>query len=122
MSLNCFCFQSGLVPIEKVDAEIPKKDTLCPKFKRTQFPVALFWACRIHKVQGLNLKQGVVSFNLKKQNSFGSGQMYTALSRVTDYDQLYCIGEFKMSSIKVNYSALHEYRRVKKAFLKILKK
>ena len=49
--------------------------------------------------------QGVVSFDLKKQNSFGPGQLYTALSRVPN-DQLYCIGEYKMSSIKVNISAL----------------
>ena len=40
--------------------------------------------------------------------------MYTALSRVTNYDQLYCIGEFKMSPIKVKTSALDEYRRLQK--------
>ena len=51
MSLNCFCFQNGLVPVENVDAEIPiVKGTLCPTFKRTQFPLALSWACTIHKV------------------------------------------------------------------------
>ena len=40
--------------------------------------------------------------------------MYTALSRVTNYDQLYCIGEFKMPSIKVNTSARDEYKRLQK--------
>ena len=113
MSLNCFCFQNGLVPIEKVDAEIPIViGALCPTFKRTQFPLALSWACTIHKVQGLSLEQGVVSFDLKRQNLFGPGQMYTALSRVTNYHQLYCIGEFKMSSVKVNTSVLDEYKRL----------
>ena len=89
MSLNCFCLHNGLVPIEKVDAEIPiVKGTLCPTFKRTQFPLALSLACTIHKVQWLSLEQGVVSFDLKKQNSFGPGQLYTTLSRVTNCDQL----------------------------------
>ena len=89
MSLDCFCFQNGLVPIEKVDADIPiVKGTLCQIFKRTQFPLVFSWSCTIHKVQGLSLEQGVVSFDLKKQNSFGPGQMYTALSRVTNYDHL----------------------------------
>ena len=93
MSLNCFCLQNGLVPIEKVDAEIPiVKGTLCPTIKKAQFPLTPSSTCTIHKVQGLSLQQGVVSFDLKKQNSFGPGQMYTALSRVTNYDQLYCIG------------------------------
>ena len=107
MSLDRFCFENGLVPIEKVDADIPiVRGTLCPTFKRIQFPSALSWAYTIHRVQGLSVEQGAVSFDLKKQNSFGPGQMYATSSRVTNYDQLYCIGEYKMSSIKVNTSAL----------------
>ena len=47
--------------------------------KKTQFPLALSWACTIHKVQSLSLEQGLVSFDLKKRNSFGPGQTYTAL-------------------------------------------
>ena len=39
--------------------------------------------------------------------------MYTALSRVKTYDNLYCIGEFKKSAIKVNKDALLEYERLK---------
>ena len=42
----------------------------------------LSWACRIHKVQGLGLNSTVISFNL--ENLFSQGQMYVALSRVTD--------------------------------------
>ena len=39
--------------------------------------------------------------------------MYTALSRVKSYDNLYCTGEFKKSAIKVNKGALFEYERLK---------
>ena len=39
--------------------------------------------------------------------------MYTALSRVKAYANLYCIGEFKKCSIKVNKDALLKYERLK---------
>ena len=39
--------------------------------------------------------------------------MYTAISRVKSYDNLYCIVEFKRSAIKVNKDALLEYQRLK---------
>ena len=39
--------------------------------------------------------------------------MYTALSRVKTYDNLFHIGEFKKSAIKVNKYALLEYERLK---------
>ena len=39
--------------------------------------------------------------------------MYTALSRVETCDNLFCIGEFKKSAIKVNKDALLEYERLK---------
>ena len=48
----------------------------------------------VHKVQGLSLEQGVFDFDLRKQNSFAPGQIYTVLSRVKIYDNIYCIGEF----------------------------
>ena len=70
-------------------------------------------ASTVHKVQGLSLEQGVIDFDLRKQKSFGSGQIYTALSRVRTYDNLYCIGEFKKSAIKVNEDALLEYECLK---------
>ena len=39
--------------------------------------------------------------------------MYTALSKVKTYDNLYCTAEFKKSAIKVNKDALLEYERLK---------
>ena len=106
--------QNYWVPIEKCEAEIPiKKGSASLPIKRTQFSLTLAWPSTIHKVQGLNLGQGVIEFDLRKQKSFGPGQIYTALSRVKTYDNLYCIGEFKKSAVKVNKKALPEYERLK---------
>ena len=75
--------QNSWVPIKKCETEIPiKKGSASLSIKCTQFPLILAWASTVHKVQGLSLKQGVIDFDLRKQNLSGSGQMYTALSRV----------------------------------------
>ena len=114
MRLNYFTRRNNCVPIEKCEAEIPiRKNTYVPCIKRTQFPLKLAWACTVHKVQGLSLNEGVVSFDLQKQKSFGSGQIYVALSRVRSFERLFCIGQFKKSAIKVNKDALEEYERLK---------
>ena len=103
-----------VVPIEKCEVDIPiSKGSVSPCIKRTQFPLALSCACTIHKVQGWSLNEGVVSFELQKQKHFGPGQIYTALSRVTDYHKLFCKGEPNTSSIRVNTSALEEYERLR---------
>ena len=78
----------------------------------TQFPLTLAWAANVHMVQGLSLEQGVIDFDLQKQKSFKPGQIDTALSSVKTYDNLYCIREFKKSSIKVKKKIL-EYGRPK---------
>ena len=106
--------QYSWVPIEKTETEISiKKGSASPSIKRTQFPLTLAWAFTVHKVQGLSLEKGVIDFNLQKQKLFGPGQMYTALLRVKTYDNLFCVGEFKKSAIKVNKDALLEYERLK---------
>ena len=84
-----------------------------PSIKRTQFPLTLAWASIVHKVRGLSFEQGVIDLDLQKQKSFRPGQMYTALSRVQTYDNLYCIGKFVKSAVKVNKDALLEYERLK---------
>ena len=96
-----------VVPIEKCEVDIPiSKGSVSPCIKRTQFPLALSWACMIHKVQGLSLNEGAVSFELRKQKYFGPVKIYTVLSKVTDYNKFFCKGELNTSSIRVNTSAL----------------
>ena len=43
--------------------------------------------------------------------------MHTVFSRVKTYDNLYCKGEFKKSTIKVNKDALLEYERLEQNYL-----
>ena len=78
------------VPIVKIEAEIKIHPNRfhSPAIKRTQFPLALAWACTVHKVQGQQFKEIVVSFKLLKQKSFNYGQIYVALSRVTSLSGL----------------------------------
>lgn len=76
--------------------------------KHTWFPSTLAWAPTVHNVQDLGLEKCVTGFGLQKQKSFEPGQIYIPLSRLKTYDNLYCIGEFKKYSTKVNKEALLE--------------
>ena len=106
--------QNFWVPIEKCKAVVLiKKGSLSPSVKRTQFPLTLAWESTVHKVQGLSIEQSVIDFDLRKQKSLGPGQIYIVLSRVKTYDNLYCIGEFKKSAIKINKETLSNYKRLK---------
>ena len=104
------------VLIEKAEANIrirTSKDSP-PAFTRTQFPLMLAWGCTGHKVQVLKLKEEVViSFDLVKQKNFNYGHMYVALSRVTSLNVLYLIGEFNLSYIRADPSAIFEYHRMR---------
>ena len=91
MLTNQVAQRNHWVPITKLEAKIMinARNPTSQCIRRTQFPFALSWACTVHKVQGLSLGSMVVDFNLNKQKSFNQGQMYTALSRATTYDNLH---------------------------------
>ena len=55
----------------------------------------------------------LTDLDLRKEKSFESGQIYTVLSRAKTYDNLYYIGIFKISTVKVNKDALLEYEHLK---------
>ena len=48
--------------------------------------------------------------------------MFTGFSGVKEYDNLYCIGEFKKSEIKVNEHALLEHEHLKQNLLSTIKR
>ena len=73
----------------------------------------LVWACTVHKVQGLSLKSGIISFDLERQKSFNKGQVYVALSRITNFESMYLIGTYQRSAIRLNLSAKSEYVRLR---------
>ena len=106
--------QNSCVTIEICKTEISiKKGSALPSIKRPQFPLTLAWASTVHKVEGLSLEQGDTDFDLQNQKSFAPGKMYIALSRLKTYNNLYCLGEFTKSAIKVDKDALLEYKRLK---------
>ena len=74
----------------------------------------LAWACTVHKVQGKQFKEIVISFNLFKQRN--NGQMYVALSRVTSLDGLYLTGEYNASAIKADPRATIEYNNMRENY------
>ena len=53
-------------------------------------------------MQGLSLKQGVISFDLQRQNSFNQGQMYVSLSPISKFINIHLVGKYHWNAIKVN--------------------
>ena len=107
--------QNNWVVIERAEStfNVKKRVTNSPCVRRTQFPLMLSWACTCHKVQGLSLQSAVISFDLLRQRQFNVGQMYVALSRVTNINGLYLIGEFSEKAIRINRKADAEYERLR---------
>ena len=95
--------QHNCVPIKKHQALFGlRKNKQQPSVKRIQFPLTLSWACTVNKVPGLSLAEGVVSFDLERQNSFNQGQIYVALSRISGMNKMYLIGSYNKATLKVN--------------------
>ena len=102
------------VPINKREALFGfRKNKQQPSVKRTQFSLTLSCAFKFHKVQGLRLPEGVISFDLESQKSFNQGQMYVALSKFTSITELYLIGKCHKAALKVNESAMRDYERLR---------
>ena len=71
---DIFAKQRNWVPFQKYETTFPiKKNKLQPSSKITQFPLVLSWSCTVHKVQGLSLSDGVISYELQRQKSFNQG-------------------------------------------------
>lgn len=120
---NRFARESSAVPIKPVLSKIkvrPGKPS-SPEIQRIQFPIALAWACTVHKVQGLTLQNVVISFNLKKQRSFNYGQMYVALSRSTSLQGLHILGEINNNHVKADPRVHLEYDRLRSICVKLEK-
>ena len=106
--------QCHWVPIKKREALFGlRKNGQQPPVKRTQFPLTLTWACTVHKVQGLSLIKGVVSFNLESQKSFNQRKMYVALSRIASINELDLIRKYNKTDPKVNESAKRVYEKLR---------
>ena len=96
---DIFARQRNLVPTQKYEKTFPiKKNKLQPSIKRTQFPLVLSWSFTVHKVQGLSLSDGVISYELQK--SFNQRQMYVAMSRISKLENMHLIGNYNRNAIE----------------------
>ncbi len=70
----------------------------------TQLPLALGWAFSIHKSQGTTLEK--VNIDLGR-GAFASGQLYTALSRCINYNNLYLTKKIRFEDVVINNDVLN---------------
>ena len=118
-SADIFAIENKIAPIKPILAKIklnPGKRS-SPEIERLQFPLALAWACTVHKVQGLTLNKIVISCDLFKQRSFNYGQTYVALGHATSLQGLYVLGKLEHKHIKADPRVIEEYERLQNTSL-----
>ena len=116
---DIFATENKVVPIKPISSKIKVNSgkQSSPQIERVQFPLALAWACTIHKVQGLTLKEIVISFHLEKQTGFNYGQIYVALSRATTLHGVHVLGTVDKKFIRADPRVHAEYERLRKTSL-----
>ena len=103
--------KNDCVPIKKEESHVLIGKNI--NFMRQQFPLMLSYAVTIHKVQGIQVPSGVISFKLLKQRGFNAGQLYVALSRIESLEGLYTSGNIRKQAIHADKYALREYERLR---------
>lgn len=84
-----------------VKAGFPPEDyQLAPKFY--QFPLRSAWAATIHKSQGLSLPEVQIGLGSAPKRPRTPGQVYVALSRLTEPSGLYLQNPLSLSDIRVD--------------------
>ncbi|NCD68048.1 helix-turn-helix domain-containing protein [Mucilaginibacter agri] len=76
-----------------------------------QFPIRLAWAVTIHKSQGLSFDQAVID----AADSFSEGQVYVALSRLTNFEGLYLASPLSKDILKQNETVVNYIKECEKS-------
>lgn len=75
----------------------------------TQLPIRLGWAVSIHKSQGMSLQQAAIHTG---KGCFGNGQLYVALSRITDLSNLSFVSTVKDKEVMAAPEVVEFYNRI----------
>jgi len=98
----------------RLDNELTNKSSAAV-ITRRQFPLAMAFACTIHKSQGLTLNSVVISM---KSRYFNAGQVYVALSRVKTLQGLHLFN-FERKKINASKEVFAEMKRLKATLLPV---